>query len=506
MFQNLIEVMKSFSFNSVLKGNILSSPGAFGGSSSNGIAGAKSNSPASNMVSNRFLSSYYRVMQEIRDYEISDITNITINIYLDYIRNYFVKEGELISIKDTVPNFQKKQDKLNKIFKELDVVREVKDHLWDIIYNGSFCFKIAFDPQVQSYVKFYLYNPHNVITVKKDKGTLCHLVTSRDGTIYQVRADSIFRLGQANLALINDVNTDFFGQNKEDTLVRDDFMVAGTPLYFNITGKVKEYLLREQILSLLSIKDLIQPLLLLVRMDKNTSPDEGNRLALNIENMINKYSDISSILSSNFSINSLIDSLMNNIRVIPDYHSSMGDMNNIDLSKITNKISDIENSQENKKESILTSNSIPRSLFNGESTKWDAIKSSQRLNSKINGFVVGISDSIKWEVINIHKDLTGEDLDPEDITINLFTKTDVDYNTAINNTEIVSQLMDGIQRVLMSCTQTLQDVKFINPEEYANYVLSKLKIIDTDICNFMDDKTIKEFIIKMKQMGDQEQQ
>ena len=61
--------------------------------------------------------------------------------------------------------------------------------------------------------------------------------------------------------------------------------------------------------------------------------------------MINKYSDISSILSSNFNINGLIDAMMNNIRVIPDYHSTMGDMNNIDLSKITNKISEIEGVQ-----------------------------------------------------------------------------------------------------------------------------------------------------------------
>lgn len=502
MFDSLVEVIKSFSFQSVLKGNILSSPGSFGTSSTNGLAGAKSNSPASNLVSNKYLSTYYMRMQEIKDYEVTDLTNTIITIYKDYIVGYFNKSGDLITLSEQVPNYKFEQDWLNTVLKDLDVVNEVKDHLWDILYDGAWCFKIAFDPQTGKYVKFYLQNPHNVVTVKRDRDQLCHLVVSRDGTIYEVLPDSIFRIGKADLSLINDVNKDFWQTQKEDTLVKDDYMIAGYPLYYNIAGKVKEYLLKEQILSLLSIKDLIQPLLLLVRLDKNTAPDEGNRLALNIENMINKYSDISSILGSNFGINSLIDSLMNNIRVIPDYQSSMGDMNSIDLSKITNKINEIENNQENKKEGILTSNSIPRSLYNGESTKWDAIKSSQRLNSKVNGFVVGISDSIKIEVCKLYKSRTGKELDSDLVTVNLFTKTDVDYNVAITNTEIVSQLVDGIQRVLMSCQQTMQEVKVIDPEQYATFVLSQLKIIDPDISKFMDDKTIKDYIIKLSKTPD----
>ena len=92
-------------------------------------------------------------------------------------------------------------------------------------------------------------------------------------------------------------------------------------------------LLKDQILTLLSIKDLIQPLLLLQNVDKTTPPDEANKLALNTENLINKYSDISSILGSNFSINDLIDSLLNNIRVLPDYSSTVSNMELTLISK-----------------------------------------------------------------------------------------------------------------------------------------------------------------------------
>lgn len=492
MFDSLREAFKSFSFQSVLKGNILSTPGAFGGTSAAGLNGAKSNSPASNLVSNRYLSNYYRKMQEIKDYEITDLTQTIITINKDYITGYFNKSGELFTINNDVENHIDIQNWLNKTFKDLDIINEVKNHLWDIIYEGSYSFKIAWDKENQKYVKFNLQNPHNVITVMNEGKQLGHLVVSRDGTIFQVNPESILRIGKADLMLVNDINKDFYGAKKEDTLVKDDYMIAGTPLYYNVVGKVKEYLLKEQILTLLSIKDLVQPLLLLVTLDKNTAPDEGNRLALNIENMINKYSDITSILSSNFSINSLIDSLMNNIRVLPDYSSSMGNMNSIDMSKVTNKINEIEQTQDMKKESILTSCSIPKALYDGQSTKWDAIKSSQRLNSKINSYVVSISDSIKTEALKLYKSRFEKNLNPDFITVNLFTKTDVDFNVSITNAQIVGELTQGIQQILLNAQQTLSEISLIDKREYAKYITSQLRAIDANASKFVTDKTIDD--------------
>lgn len=499
MFESVFEVIKTFSFQSVLKGNLMSSPGSFnGGSPQTGGKGKNSKT-----VGNRFLSTYYSKMQELTDYELNDLTNTSMTIYIDYLMSYVAKDGNLIELSSELENYEKDQERLNRIFiDDLDIVNETKDHFWDILYNGAYCFKKAFDPETQRYIKFNLHNPHNVVTISRNNRVSSHLVVSKKGVIFEVDPRSIFRLGRADLTLINDINKAYFETDKEDTLVKDDKMSAGYPLYYNITNKVKEFLLKEQILSLLSIKDLVQPLLLLVRLDKNTAPDEGNRLALNIENMINKYSDISSILSNNFSINGLLDSLMNNIRVLPDWHSSMGDMSNIDLSKITNKIQEIESTQDNKKENILTSISIPRSLYNGESTKWDAIKSSQRLNSRINNYVVGITDSIKFEVMETYKELTGREIKPDQVKINLFTKTDADYNVALTNTEIIGQLVEGVQRILQGGQSTLQEIKIIDPEQYAAYISEKLKMIDPDVSKFITEESIKNYIQSQKHQGE----
>jgi hypothetical protein len=318
-----------------------------------------------------------------------------------------------------------------------------------------------------------------------------------------MKPGTIFRLGAPNLTLINDINPTFLkNKTEEDTLIKSDHMSAGSPLFYNITGKIKEYLLKEQILALLSIKDLIQPLLLLIQLDKSTSVDEGNRLALNVENMINKYSDISSIISSNFGINSLIDALMNNIRVIPDYHSGMGNMNNIDLSKVTEKLNTIEQSQDTKKDIIMNTCCIPRALYSGESTKWDAIKSSQRLNSRIHSYAVGISDSIRDEALFITKDMTGVELSPSDITVNLFKKTDVDYNQSISGMEILSTVMQGISTILTNCQQTIQEIKIIDPGKYAKYILDQLKLIDPTVTEFMTEESIRMGL----QMSQQQQE
>lgn len=498
---NLIESVRSFSFMSVLRGNVLSSPGSFGGAdSANGLNGSRSNSPASQLVSNRYMSTYYRKMREVNDYEVSDITETVLTIYSDYIKGYINKSNKLFTIAPSVDRAQEIENWINRIFvEELDIPKEVNQNLNDIIYKGSFSFKVAWDKENQKYTKFYLCNPHNVVTIFKNKQPDSHLVVSRDGVIFQVQPSSIFRIGVPNLRLVNDLNTNFFEKKREDTLVEDQEMRAATPLYFNISGKIKEYLLKEQILSLLSIKDLVQPLLLLTRLDKNTSPDDGNKLALNIENMINKYSDISSILGANFSINSLIDAIMHNIRVIPDYGDSMGAMNSVDLSKITNKIQEIESTQDNKLDDILTSLSIPKALRDGSATKWDAIKSSQRLNSKINSIIKDIVSSLISEAIYFINDRFHIILDPNEIKCGLFNKTDVDYNNAITNTQIIAELTQGIQQILANTGQTLQDIPFIDKKEYLTYIAEQLKSIDTESAKFINQDTIEQAMQAMSQ-------
>lgn len=499
------ELVRSFAYKSVLKSNILSNSGSFSPLSPNTsmIAGSRGSSPS--MISgSKLLGTYYLRLQEIKDYEVTELTNTVVGIYKDYIINYLNKDDNIITLKNAqLGDAQHKyQTRINSIFKDLGIIDEIKSHLFEIIYNGQYCIKLDWNEEDKKFVKYDLQNPYNVVSVIRKGEVESHLVVSKEGKILEVAPNSILKFGGNELHLINDMEPSYFGNESEDTIIKDHSLVAGYPLYYNIVNKIKEYLLKDQVVSLLSIKDLIQPLLLLIRVDKNTSPDEANRLALNTENLINKYSDISAILGANFSINDLIDSLINNIRVIPDYSSALGDMNSIDLTKISNKIQEIRGDQENSKDGILTSLGIPRALFSGDVTKWEAIKSSERLNSRVNSLITQISDSVKYSASVIYYLISGTKINEELIECNLFTKTQVDYNNAISSADIVNSLLTSINQILDTTQNMVSNNKLVDAEAYCNYVINQLKVIDPDILTFVGEKQVKALMQELIKQRD----
>lgn len=499
----LQELVNTYSFRTLLKSNIMSMPGAYSGVSQNMtmLAGGRNSSPSNGLVSNKYMSTYYLKMQEIMDYEVTELTNTVVSILKDYLTNYFILEGNVITLP---PELKSAEDKINKIFAQLDYANDVKTHISDIIYHGSYSYKVIWNSSSARYEKVPLANPHNVIAVHKKGKVNSHLVVSRQGKIVEVTPHSIVTIGSNDLHLINDINPDYDMFSDDDTLVKETEFTAGTPLYYNICNKVKEYILKDQIVSLLSIKDLIQPLLLLIRVDKNTSPDIANQLASNTENLINKYSDISSILTANFTIADLMDSLINNIRVLPDYQSAMGDMNTVDLSKITNKIQEIRGEQDSNREQLLNSIGIPLDLFAGRATRWEALKTSERLNSKINSYIKNIEDSTKYQACVFYYLLTGSWITPSKVTCNLFTKTAVEYNSAIASAEIINNLIRSIGDILEASQRLVIDSRFIDSEEFYDYVGTQLKVIDPDIEKFLKKDELLALIKEIKKKRDAE--
>ena len=509
MFEELRELTEEFSYrSSVIRTNIVGSPimsspmsGGRGGRSSGGRRGGLVSSA---MLTDKFLSTYYVRMQELRDYEVTELSNIVVGVLKDYMVNYLNK-GDIITLKGAVEGnkLYLEQCRINKIFKELGIVSELKKHISDIIYNGQYCIRIGWDKEAQRYVKYNLENPYTVVSVIKNGELDCHLVLSKFMKIQEVAPYSILRFGKSDLYLINDMRENYQIDDKEDTIVNTFQLVTGSPLYYNLTSKVKEYLLKDQVISLLAIKDLVQPLLLLLRVDKATPIDEVNRLTQTTENMINKYSDISSILSAGFSINDLLDSLLNNVKVMPDYSSVLGDMSTVDISKVTNKMMEFRGDQELSRENLLTSLGVPRALFVGDVSKWEAIKASERLNSKISTYITHLVDSVTEIAANLYYLNTGQKFVIEDIECTLFTKTPVDYNTSIAMVEIMSNIIGSVNQLLDSAQLLISNNKLIEVEGYYNYVMAKLRVIDPDILEFVSEEQMKILIdemAKMKQM------
>jgi hypothetical protein len=489
------DLIKTYSFRSFLKSNILSVPGTYnaGGTNRLALAGGTNQASSNHMLGSRYMTAYYLRMQEILDYEITELTNTIVGIFKDYLITYFNDTDNLITIKD-----QSKKDvelKINQIFKQLKYVDDCKKHLTDIIYHGGYSYQLNWDRENKRYNKISLSNPHTVIDVYKGDTIQSRLVTSVTGKIKEVEPLSIVRLGSTDLSLINDMTPDYEENFRDADKITTEFeFMAGTPLYYNIAGKIKELILKDQVISLLGIKDLIQPLLLLISVEKNTPTDMANQLALNTENLINKYSDISSIMTTNFSIADLMDSLINNIRVLPDYANGMGNMNTVDLSKISEKIEQIRNEQDNLRENVLNSVGIPLDLFAGRSTRFEALKTSERLNSKINYFCKSIDTGVCRTASDLYYILTEQRLDPSEFESNMFTKTTVEYNASINSADLVATLIQAVNSILEQASAIVKSSEIVNPEAYFNYISDQLKMIDPDLAKIVSDDDIKKAV------------
>lgn len=512
----LRDLTKTFTFRGAMKSNILStSYTTIGVGTSqvpgNGLGPAR-NSTFSTFTATRYLSSWYQKLEELKDYETTEISNIVVEIFKDFIENYFAKDSELISLPQDIQNSKLYSQRINEIFRQISLVSTIKKHLREIIYYSGYAIKIDWDPLNKKWKKYELQNPYNTISVRSQGHIQFNLVVSRDKKIVQVAPNAILRISTSDLHLLNDISQDLVELDEvkdqelnKDTIVSGADLIGSSPLYYNLIAKIKEYLIKDQLVSLLSIKDLIQPLLLLIRVDRKTDPTEANNLAVNTENLINKYSDLSAIFGANFSIMDLMDSVLNNIRVLPDYHGAMGDMNSIDLSKISNKIQEIKADQDNLKESIYSNLGIPRSLFSGDTTKWEAIKSSQRLNNKVSSIINGITNSVAEMAAVLYYLLTKKEVDPTDISVSLFTKTDVDLSNAINAAEVSNQLIESINRALETAQRFMQDNKLIDPDKYMENIKLQLKTIDPNILDYVTDDKIREYIKELQSQIDDSQ-
>jgi hypothetical protein len=206
------------------------------------------------------------------------------------------------------------------------------------------------------------------------------------------------------------------------------------------------------------------------------------------------------MMTAQFSITDIIDALLNNIRVLPDYNSSMTNMGTIELSKITQKINDMRMELDNCKESVLSVMGISLDVAQGRINKWEVLKMSERLNSKINSVITGIKSSIVRAVDVISRVLYNEEVDPNNVEVHLFSRTTIEYNNLINTSESITTLSQQMSAVIENALRTLELAgPLLNREEYLNYVSTTLKGIDPTFDKVVTEESMKEYLEFLKE-------
>jgi hypothetical protein len=490
--------------------------GSTGGAGKWGQGNRRSPLLGSSSPSN-LLSLYYERVDELKGYQLLDVVKLATNFFTDYVINFLEDNGkQLITIVDEEGNQDEaKTERINEILiKDLNILTYIRDHVKEMVFYGQYSGMLLKSRDELGHLKFRLeelYDPVSVVTKKtrnKD-GEMeeSYLARGEDGKIYEIPREEAFNLGSNSLRLINDLDE----KNKQDKKIKPTFgkkednsnrkkvlsqhsYSAGEPLFYSLILKVKELIIKELLVSLISLRDLSSTQLFLLQFDKSVPLETAKELCARTTKLANNTNELASFLTSQFDAISFIENaLSQSAKFVPDYNATMGNKNSmLPLDKLSDKLLDIMQSLDNCRAAVLSPLGIPATILDSTSgSKWQILQQSERANSRVTGFMVGIKESVQDLVINLYKILYNDDLDPGRVQLHISEKTSVEYNNQINQSESISGLVNGISGILTNALQVMEAATpLIDPKSFLGYIQGLIKDIDPNTESMITDETI----------------
>ena len=489
-----------------------------------------------NLIVGKSFEKYMSRMDELKNYLESSVTRTILDIISDTVSELFTSTAEIITIDgldSDIKYYEKELEMVNNIFNSIHIAKHVKTNLRDIIYYGSYAFhlqeiiqetkgedlrtktgvdskdgipyaKVYNNLKNATYKIRYLKEPNKIVSVWKDNEVTSYITSTMDSKIAEYTPGEILCISTNDFTL--DIDEQLYDEqlrkNVSDELgIRsyDKMYLGGTPLYNDITYKVKEYVLKDYLLSILSIKDLIQPLILLLGLEKTTSLSDGWDLTQKVEELINRNVDMSFLESKNLSVKQLAQSLIDNIRVVPDYDNKLAMLQDLSLDRVNDKIDRMRADQGIVKEDIIGSTGMPYELFEGRATRWEAIKTSQRFTSKINYYSDCINNSLVHLAEYLFKKLTDIDMTKikGKIKCNLVNKSIL---TESNNFNMMESMLEQVQRLadLSDMIERTVQSSFISQPRLRDYLREALGKIDAGMQDLI--KSDEEIQLDQQQM------
>lgn len=472
--------------------------------------------------SNR-LSGYYDRMSELKSYQLLDITKLAVNLFKDYLVNFLIKDGKeviTISNKDGSNNDTISERINNILTNDLKIFDYIKNHIDDSIFYGDYCSMLMSFRDDTGHLKFRfeeLYDPVTVVIKKKknNQGDIeeIYLARGEDGVIYEIPRNEAFFLGNATLRLVNDLEEGWkdksiyskpknkiqFGSSENrDKVIRKESYIVGEPLFYSNIIKVKELVIKELLISLLSLRDLSSPSLYGLAIDKAVPLETANNLCAKVQKMATNYNELSSFLTAQFDVTSFIESaLTQSVKFYPDYNATLSNKNSLlPLDKLGDKLIELMQNLDQCRSNVLSPLGIPNTIFDSTTgSKWAILQQSERANSRVASLMAGISGSIQKLVATLFRVLYNEDIDLSRIKVHIFEKSTVEYNNQINQSESINSLVQGMSNVITTSLQTLETAgPLLDPEKYLSYVQNLIKSIDPTSDSLITEDTIQKYI------------
>jgi hypothetical protein len=477
--------------------------------------------------SNR-LSGYLDRISELKGYQLLDISKLATNFFADYITNFLVDGTgqQLVTIMNQEGDEVNDQvtDRINDILtKDLKILDWIRDHLQDYVFFGEYFGMLQKSRDDTGHLKFRIEeinDPVCVITKKKRNkdGEMeeTYLAKGEDGVMYEIPSDEIVYIAAQNLRLVNDLSNEWNESakskkaqsykvsddkdkdtNRSKVLIKESYMTS-EPLLYAIILKVKELIIKELLVSLISLRDLSSVQIFLLQFDKSIPLESANELCARATKLANNTNELGSFLSSQFDIISFIENtLTQSAKFVPDYNSTLGGKNSmLPLDKLTDKLLDIMQTLDSCRANILGPLGLPTTLMDSTSgNKWQVLQQSERANSRVSGFMTGIKDSVVSLVCNLYKIIYDDTLDPALIKLHISEKTSVEYNNQINQSESINGLVQGVTSIVQNSLQTLETAApLIDGKAFLSYIQNQIKSIDPNTEALITDESIEAYL------------
>lgn len=510
------------------------------GSTSRIFGGDRKSALLGNYTVSNSITGWLDRVCELKGYEYIDIVKLSVSFFQDYVVNFLnTSSTQVVTIMDEEGNedSQKTERINNALLNDLRIFDTIKDHINEIVYYGAYYSMLKTKRDQKGHLKFYsygLYDPISVIVKRSfnkelDKLEESYIVKGDDGVAYEVPENECFYLGSPNMRLQNDLKDDQvlgkdpWGTKKDNKLkfgkfenrshvLQTEYYTAGEPLFYTNILKLKELVVKELLISLLTLRDLCTPSILALMFDKGVPLENAEELCTKVQRMLNSYNDLSSFLTAQFDATSLIENILSqNIKVIPDFNATLQNKGLINTDKLSDKLLELLQSLDQSKQSVLGTLGIPGSILDGSiGTKWAILQTSERANSRVYALMSGIKESVSSLILTIHRLLYNEELDPSLIKLHILEKSTVEYNNASNTLESVSALTSGIMNLITTALQSYDvAVPLIDPKALATYVHGMIKDIDPSAGDLINEETIANYVqfaqakyqAQMEQMG-----
>ena len=472
------------------------------------------------------LSSYYEKLAELKGYQLLDISKLATNFFADYIINFLADESngaQLVTIMDDDGNKDEtKTERINDVLvKDIKIFDFIRDHIQDYVFYGGYYSMLRNTRDELGHLRFRieeLYDPISVVIKKKrvketDEIEEVFLARSDENIIYEIPKKEMIYISNTALRLVNDLSSDWNDKNKKswlhekpkeggkgtrDKVTRKESYQAAEPLFYSSIIKLKELVIKELLVSLISLRDLTSVQMFLLQFDKAVPLETANELCARATKLANNTNEISSFLTSQFDVVSFIENtLTQSAKFIPDYNSTLGSKNSmLPLDKLSDKLLDIMQTLDQCRNNVLSPLGLPSTILDSTSgSKWQVLQQSERANSRVASFMAGIKDSVTNLVCSIYETLYGTELDPSLIKLHISEKTSVEYNNQINQSESINGLVQGISNIIQTSLQTLDFASpLIDPEAYLTYIHNLLKDIDPNTENLITEETLQQYL------------